>query len=90
MTVDPLQAKAESERVITSLGGKTLEWLPWLDRTEPRESEEVASRALAVHAMVEVHFGAPTAVISKWIQENGLLPALRREPGVLGAEYQAE
>ena len=34
--IDPLAAKAESERVEMRLGGRVLDGLPWLDRTVHR------------------------------------------------------
>jgi len=68
--MDPLEVKARSERTIVALGGKTLEWLPWLDRTQPRESAEVATRALAMHAVLQIYFGAPRAVIASWLRDN--------------------
>jgi hypothetical protein len=76
--MDPAEAKARSEQIITGLGGKTLAWLPWLDRTEPRLSSEVASRALAMHAMLQIYFGAPTVSVAAWIHENGLEPLLSK------------
>jgi hypothetical protein len=84
--MDPREVKARSERTIVALGGKTLEWLPWLDRTEPRESAEVATRALAMHALLQIHFGAPTAVVASWLRDNAAESVLsKRERAILEA-----
>ena len=83
--MDPAEVKARSEGLIRSLGGKTLDWLPWLDRSEPRETAEVAGRTLAMHALLGIYFQAPVAIIAKWIQDNGLGHVLsRRERALLG------
>ena len=70
MSVDPLKAKTRSEQAIIALGGKTLDWLPWLDRTEARSSAEVATRALAMHGLLQIYFGAPAPVIASWLAVN--------------------
>jgi hypothetical protein len=70
--IDPLRVKAESERVVVSLGGKVCDWLPWIEIEQPRESGEVAARALVMHAMLQLHLEAPVDVISAWIHDNGL------------------
>jgi hypothetical protein len=78
--------KARSERAILALGGKTLDWLPWLERTESRESAEVATRALAMHALVQIHFGAPTSVIASWLHNNAAEAVLsKRERAIIEA-----
>lgn len=82
--MEPVEVKSESERVIQALGGRICDWLPWLDRTDPRESGEVADRALVLHAMLQIYFGAPTEVIRAWIFGNRLEAALsRRDRSVL-------
>jgi hypothetical protein len=84
--MNPAEAKERSEHVIRALGGKTLDWLPWLDRTEPRESARVADRALAMHALLAIYFRAPIALIADWIDRNGLSPVVsRRERALLDA-----
>jgi hypothetical protein len=89
--MDPAEVKARSERIIQSLGGKTLDWLPWLDRSEPRGSVEVAERALAMHALLGIYFQAPVAIIAKWIRDNGLDRVLsRRERALLDAPELTE
>lgn len=76
--MEPVEVKAESERIILALGGRICGWLPYLDRTEPRASSEVAERALVLHAMLQIHFGAPIDVIASWIRANQLGPSLSR------------
>lgn len=74
----PVEVKAESERIILALGGRICDWLPQLDRTEPRASSEVAERALVLHAMLQIYFGAPIDVIASWINANQLDFSLSR------------
>jgi hypothetical protein len=82
--LEPVEVKVESERIIQALGGRICDWLPWLDRTDPRESAEVADRALVLHAMLQIYFGAPTELIRAWIVGNRLEAALsRRDRSVL-------
>ena len=82
--MDPSEVKVESERTIQALGGRICDWLPWLDRTDPRESAEVADRALVLHAMLQIYFGAPNELIHEWIYGNRLEAALsRRDRSVL-------
>jgi hypothetical protein len=77
--LEPLQVKAESERIIKALGGGICDWLPWREPTEPRTSAEVADRALVLHAMVAIAFGAPIDVIASWIRANCLDQSLSRQ-----------
>ena len=80
----PQGVKAESERVIKALGGRVCDWLPELERGELRTSAQAAERALALHAMIEIAFGAPTEVIAAWIRGNNLEASLsRQEQGML-------
>lgn len=58
--------------MILTLGGRICDWLPYLDRTEPRASAEVAERALVLHAMLQIYFGAPVELIAAWIKANQL------------------
>jgi len=75
----PLTVKAESERMITALGGRVCDWLPALERGEMRSAAEVADRALALHATIEIAFGAPIEVIAAWIRENNLEASLSHQ-----------
>ncbi len=87
--IDALALKEESERKIQAMGGKTLDWLPHLDRTTHRDSQDVAKRALVVHAMLQISFGAPSEVIEGWVEENGLSDFIsEREAGILEKERE--
>jgi len=77
--LEPLEVKAESERIIKALGGGICDWLPWLEQSNPRESTEVADRALVLHAMLQISFGAPVHVIASWIKANRLEGSLSRQ-----------
>lgn len=76
--------RRESQQTITRLGGPVCDWLPWLDRTQPRSSVECARRALVMNAMIQIHFGAPVHIVKGWIDTNGLTGALSaRERAIL-------
>ncbi|MCU0486762.1 MAG: DUF4272 domain-containing protein [Anaerolineales bacterium] len=80
---EPQGVKAESERTIKALGGRVCDWLPAHERGEMRSAAEVADRALTLHAMIEIAFGAPTEVIAAWIRENNLEASLSRQERAL-------
>lgn len=89
--MEPVKVKAESERIILALGGRICDWLPYLDRTEPRASSEVAERALVLHAMLQIHLGAPIDVIASWLRANQLDYSLsRHERSILTNESLTE
>ena len=82
--LDTAAVRAESQRVVTSLGGPTCDWLPWLDRSEPRNAASVIGRTLVMNAMLQIHFGAPVERIRAWISEHALNEHLsRREREIL-------
>ncbi len=76
--LDTVDVRRESQRIITRLGGPACDWLPWLDRTEPREGNETANRALVMNAMIQIRFGAPIGAVKSWIEENSLSHHLSR------------
>jgi hypothetical protein len=84
--IDPAAVKVMSEKRVIALGGEICDWLPWLDRTEPRDPEGIISRALVMHAMLQIYFGAPIPVIARWLSSNGLLPALSRHDRLILAK----
>src|SRR5687768_17715134 len=87
--LDPLVVKTESESRILAAGGKLCEWLPWLDRTKPRNGADVAARTLAMHAMLQLAFRAPKSAIRDWLTSNGLYSALsNRERGILATNAE--
>lgn len=83
MTLNPEQVKAESEQIILSVGGKTLETLPELTRTRVRPREEIIDRALVMNAMLQLYFEAPVEIIDGWIYENGLEECVSPRESVL-------
>ncbi|MCW3062787.1 MAG: hypothetical protein JWQ02_4608 [Capsulimonas sp.] len=64
--------KAHSEKLVTAAGGKTLDWLPYIDRETPRTQADLTARTLILNALVNIAYGAPITVIKKWIADNGL------------------
>jgi Domain of unknown function (DUF4272) len=89
---DPLAVKAESEARILAAGGRILDWLPHLDRGNPREAASICDRALTMHALLQLTFGAPREVIRQWIADNGLEASLsiRERALVAGDEELGE
>lgn len=85
MNIDPLEVKRDSERIIQAAGGKTINWLPTVERqTAARTKAQLISRALVVNALINIHFGAPVAVIDQWLSEHGLKASLSAwERGIL-------
>src|SRR2546426_3666995 len=72
MEIDPLQIKRDSERRIIAAGGRTLDWLPIIERGQARTEKELINRALIVNALLNIHFKAPVDVIAAWISEHNL------------------
>lgn len=88
--LDTNAIRAESQRVITALGGPACDWLPWLGRTKPRPADSVVSRALIMNAMIQIHFGAPIEVIRTWIETHGLTADLSRKERQILATPEAD
>ncbi len=74
--VEPARVKEQSESVILRANGKICAWLPVLNLTRARDRNALVGRALTMNALLNIHFGAPVAVIRDWIDRNGLRPHL--------------
>jgi len=75
--MNPTDVKKESERIIQEKGGKTIDWLPTLERMEnTRSNNELIDRALILNALINIYFEAPIPIIKGWIEQYGLTPAL--------------
>jgi hypothetical protein len=72
MTIDPLQVKRDSEKIIAAAGGRTLDWLPVLEPKSPRSNSDLINRALIVNAMLNIYFEAPIPIIAEWISKYDL------------------
>ncbi len=70
--INPKKIKKQSEQELTELGAKTLDWLPYIEKTNVRKSNEIASRALIVNALIQIYFKAPVEYINEWITKNNL------------------
>lgn len=81
--LDTGEVRAESQRVITALGGPVCDWLPWLEENEPRSREAVIRRALILNAMIQIHFGAPTVIIRGWIEHHALAADLSEQENAI-------
>lgn len=81
MRYDSARAKSASEAAILALGGRINANLPQIDLAEmhPRDSHEVASRALVLGVLVHMAFGAPLKVARPWLEAHGLTSILSSE-----------
>lgn len=77
--IEPQKVKQQSEKIIQSIGGETLDWLPILELPQPRLKNEIINRALVLNAMFQLHIKAPKYYIEDWIVENDLEPTLTQE-----------
>ncbi len=81
-SVDPQKIKERSESMVLAAGGRICDWLPVIDFTETRDLMDVVDRALVLNALLNLYFGAPSEIIAKWIDREGLrgvLSAKERE-----------
>jgi hypothetical protein len=81
MRYDSASTKSESEAAILALGGRINASLPHIDLTEmhPRDSHEVASRALVLSVLVHMSFGAPLKLVRPRLEAHGLTSILTSE-----------
>lgn len=76
-TINPLEVKRESEKIILNAGGEILDWLPTIEEpAKPRTLDEVIKRALVLNAMYQLHMKAPKYYIAQWLEENELTSEL--------------
>ena len=87
---DPQQVKQDSERIILAKGGRTCDWLPYLDRAEPRGLDHLVGRALVMNALLNIAFQAPVSVIRNWIEAHRLTPHLSDAERVILTKSNAE
>ena len=81
--VDPTRLKSESEVVIRNFGGEICDHLPVLDITSPRQREAIAGRAVVLNGILQIHFGAPTDVVKRWIEKYGFASHLSKREAKL-------
>ena len=81
MRYDSATVKGESEGEILALGGCVNAGLPQIDLAEmqPRESQEVADRAMVLNVLVCMSFGAPLKLVRPWLEEHRLTSVLSPE-----------
>lgn len=70
--INPAQVKAHSEQLILQAGGRVCDWLPTIERQQPRGQADLIGRALVLNALVNIAFSAPISAIKNWIDANGL------------------
>jgi hypothetical protein len=70
--IDLAMVKTRSEATVLQAGGRVCDWLPYIDRQEPRDQNDLIGRALILNALINIPFGAPVQVIRDWINANKL------------------
>ncbi|MNR29725.1 hypothetical protein D3C85_1471310 [compost metagenome] len=76
MRIDTDEIKAASETAVKQKGGQVCDWLPYIEPTKLRDPDSVIERALILNAMINIYFGAPTAIIKAWIEKHDLADEL--------------
>ncbi len=76
MRIDTEEIKAASEAAVKQNGGQVCDWLPHIDPTTLRKPDSAIARALILNAMINIHFGAPTAITKAWIEKHDLADEL--------------
>ncbi len=71
-TINPQEVKIQSEKIILNAGGEILDWLPVIELSSSRSTDEVINRALILNAMYQLHLNAPKHYIVEWIEKNSL------------------
>ena len=81
--LDPEAVKARSRTEVERLGGRSIDWLPVIEQTRPRDAEALAGRALVLNALVGYAYEAPASMLREWIAANGLTPSLSTNEAAL-------
>jgi len=66
------QIKLENEVLIKKKSYRTNDWLPILESSSLRPTEEIIGRMSIMNALVNIAFGAPIQIINNWIEFNDL------------------
>src|SRR5262245_27386065 len=76
--IDLAAVKRDSEAVILAAGGKVSDDLPpiAIEGLAVRDAATVARRALVLHALANLCFGAPQEAVIGWLKHNGLTDQL--------------
>lgn len=85
----PEKIKLKNTKKLRSQGIDVIAHLPFLDKPEFRDSEEVAKRMMVLLALFQLHLRAPVALINDWIEFNGLEKSITEaEKKYLQLDYQ--
>nr|WP_314499292.1 DUF4272 domain-containing protein [uncultured Chryseobacterium sp.] len=66
------QIKTDNDRIIKQKGYLVNEWLPILETTSLRTTEEIKGRMSVMNAMINIAFEAPAELIKEWIENQNL------------------
>ena len=61
------QIKTENEILIKQKGYRANNWLPILEASSLRPTEEITGRMSVMNALLNIAFGAPVHIINNWI-----------------------
>jgi hypothetical protein len=70
------QVKLENEVSISRKGYRINSWLPILESSTLRPTEQITGRMAVMNALLNIAFGAPVHIIKNWIETNGLISHL--------------
>ncbi|QKG52883.1 DUF4272 domain-containing protein [Hymenobacter sp. BRD67] len=89
-TVQKLQVKADNEALIKQQGYRINDWLPIPNGSAQRKIQEIKGRMGVMTALLNIAFGAPTHIIRKWIDANGLGSHLSNSESALLSKKNSE
>lgn len=77
--ISPRRIKIENTKALRKAGIEVIDHLPAIDECQTRSPTAVASRWLAMAALLQLHFEAPEEFVEKYLLDNGLSEAWSSE-----------
>ena len=77
--IKPESIKIKNTKELKSNGIEVIDHLPYLEYPNFRDSKDIAERMMILLALFQLHLGAPTEIIKRWIEVNGLQDNLTDE-----------
>jgi hypothetical protein len=70
--MNPEAIKESNTKYLQEIGIEVIDWLPYLDRTDFRRSNDVAKRSVILAAFFQLSLGAPNEFIESYLKSNDL------------------
>lgn len=64
--------KADNDALLKERGYKVNDWLPFIERLDMKNLEEIKGRMAVMNALINISFEAPVAIIRAWIEKHNL------------------